>query len=134
MATTASKLARLNIDGKEYNVFQATFESSKPVDQWNRVTAYATKADAQFVIEGKEDTLTLFEKFSNSRTRFNAKLTLYNTNDEGTIAETEFNDCSITQYTSKYNASDEFPYTITVMLSPKITKAGSAELSFDQNT
>lgn len=134
MATTASKLARLSIDGKEYNVFQASFESTKPVDQWNRVTAYATKADAQFVIEGKDDTLTLFEKYSNSRDRFNAKLTLYNTHDEGKLSETEFNDCSITQYTSKYNASDEVPYTITVTISPKVTKEGSAELAFDQNT
>ena len=60
MATTASKLSRLTIDGKEYNVFQASFESLKPVDQWNRVTAFATKADARFVIEGKEDTTALF--------------------------------------------------------------------------
>jgi type VI protein secretion system component Hcp len=134
MASSASKLARLAIDGKEYNVFQASFESIKPVDQWNRVTAFATKADARFVIEGKDDTTTLFEKFSNSRKRFNAKLTLYNTHDEGKLNETEFNDCSITYYSSKYNASDEVPYTITVVLSPKVTKEGSAELSFDQNT
>jgi hypothetical protein len=134
MATTASKLARLSIDGKEYNVFQAFFESTKPVDQWNRVTAYATKADAQFVIEGKDDTLALFDKYANSRNRFNAKLTLYNTHDEAKLSETEFNDCSITQYTSKYNASDEVPYTITVTISPKVTKEGSAELTFDQNT
>ena len=134
MASSASKLARLFIDGKEYNVFQASFESIKPVDQWNRVTAFATKADARFVIEGKDDTSVLFEKFANSRKRFNAKLTLYNTHDEGKLTETEFNDCSITYYSSRYNAADEVPYTITPVLSPKVTKEGNAELSFDQNT
>ena len=134
MASSASKLSRLTIDGKEYNVFQASFESLKPVDQWNRVTAFATKADARFVIEGKEDTTALFEKYANSRKRFNAKLTLYNTHDEGKLAETEFNDCSITYYASNYNSADEVPYTITVVLNPKVTKEGSAELAFDQNT
>ena len=134
MASSASKLSRLSIDGKEYNVFQASFESLKPVDQWNRVTAFATKADARFVIEGKEDTTALFEKYANSRKRFNAKLTLYNTHDEGKLTEMEFNDCSITYYSSNYNSADEVPYTITVVLNPKVTKEGSAELAFDQNT
>ncbi|WP_162903131.1 type VI secretion system tube protein TssD [Taibaiella koreensis] len=134
MATSASKLAVLNVDGKEYNVFQAVFESIKPVDQWNRVTAYATKADARFVIEGNENTSVLFEKFANSRKRFNAKLTLFNTHEEGKLVETEFNDCSVTYYSSKYNSSDEVPYTITIVLSPKVTRQDGGELSFAQTT
>lgn len=134
MAESAGKLARLTLDGKEYNVFQASFESMKPVDQWNRATAFATKADARFVIEGKEDTTAIFEKFANSRNRFDAKLTLWNTHGEGKLTETEFKECSITYYASNYNSSNEVPYTLTVVLSPKTTKEGSAELSFDQNT
>lgn len=133
MALSAAKLARLNIDGKEYNVFQSKFESLKPVDRWNRVTAFATKADARFVIEGNDSTTVLFEKFANSRKRFNAKLTLYNTHEEGKLTEVEFNDASITYYSSRYNSSDEVPYTIIVVLNPKVIKQGSAELAFDQN-
>ncbi|MDH7464186.1 type VI secretion system tube protein TssD [Chitinophagaceae bacterium 26-R-25] len=134
MASTASKLARLTVDGKEYNVFQAGFESVKPVDSWNRVTAFATKADAKFVIEGKDDTTALFEKFSNSRKRFDAKLTLFNTHDEGKLVETEYKECSITYFSTNYNAANEFPYTVTIVLSPKTTKQGSGELTFDQNS
>ena len=134
MASAAAKLARLSIDGKEYNVFQSKFESLKPVDRWNRVTAFATKADARFVIEGNDSTTVLFEKFANSRKRFNAKLTLYNTHEEGKLTEVEFNDASITYYSSRYNSSDAVPYTITVVLNPKVIKEGSAELAFDQNT
>jgi len=134
MATPASKLAVLSVDGLAYNVFQAVFESIKPVDQWNRVTAYATKADARFVIEGNAETSTIFEKFANSRKRCNAKLTLYNTHDESKLAEMEFNDCSITYYSSRYNASDEVPYTITFVLSPKVAKMDYGELSFGQTT
>ncbi|WP_118975039.1 type VI secretion system tube protein TssD [Taibaiella koreensis] len=134
MATSASKLAVLDVNGTEFNVFQASFESLKPVDQWNRVTAYATKADARFVIEGNDKTSKLFEMYSNSRKRFNAKLTLFNTHDEGKLVETNFNDCSITYYSSKYNSSDEVPYTITVVFSPKVTTENAAELAFEQHT
>ena len=131
MATTASKLASLTLDGKDYNVFEAFFESMKPVDQWNRVTAYATKADARFVIEGTEDTATLFEKYANSRKQFNAKLTLNKTNGEGKLVEKEFNECSLTYYASKYDSVNSVPYTITIVISAKITKIGSGELAFD---
>ncbi|WP_118951993.1 type VI secretion system tube protein TssD [Taibaiella helva] len=133
-ASNASKLASVDIDGKVFNVHQASFESIKPVDQWNRVTAYATKADARFVIEGNAETSVLFEKYANSRKRFNAKLTLYNTHDEGKLVETEFKECSITYYSSKYNASDEVPYTITLVMSPKETVEKLAVLAFAQTT
>lgn len=131
MASSASTLARLTLDGKEYNVFQAMFESMKPVDQWNRVTAYATKADARFVIEGTEETAALFEKYANSRKQFNAKLTLNKTNGEGKLVEKEFNECSLTYYSSKYDSVDAIPYTITIVISAKTTKIGSGELTFD---
>lgn len=134
MATSASQLARLVIDGKEYNVFQSSFESLKPVDKWNRVTAYAIKADARFVIEGSGETTSLFEKYSNSRKRFHAKLTLYNTHDEGRLTEVDFQDCSITYYASNYNSADDVPYKITIVINPKLIKEGSGELAFDQNT
>ncbi|MCZ4242398.1 MULTISPECIES: type VI secretion system tube protein TssD [Pedobacter] len=134
MATNAGKLARLTIDGKEYNVFEANFESIKPVDQWNRVTAFATKADARFVIEGKDDTTSIFEKFANSRKRFDAKLTLYSTHGEGKLVETSYKDCSITYYSSVYNSANEVPYKLVIVLSPKSTVEGNAELTFDQNT
>lgn len=134
MATSASELATLDFQGLKLNVQSYTFESIKPVDQWNRVTAYATKADARFVIEGNDKTSKLFEVFANSRKRFNSKLTLYNTHDEGKLTETEFNDCSITYYSSRYNASDEIPYTITVVFSPKEIKQDLAVLAFAQTT
>jgi hypothetical protein len=133
MASSASKLARLTIDGKEFNVFQASFESMKPVDQWNRVTAYATKADARFVIEGTEETSVLFEKYANSRKRSNAKLTLFSTHGEGKLTEVEYKDCSITYYASKYNSFDDVPYTITIVLSPKETSEANGIMKFDQN-
>lgn len=133
MASSASKLARLTLDGKEYNVFQASFESMKPVDQWNRVTAFATKADARFVIEGTEETSKLFELFANSRKRCNAKLTLFSTHGEGKLTEVDYKDCSVTYFSSKYNSFDEVPYTITIVLSPKSTTEASAVLEFDQN-
>lgn len=134
MASTAGKLARLTISGTEYNVFQASFESLKPVDQWNRVTAYATKADARFVIEGTADTTKLMELYANSRNRFDATLTLENTHGEGQLVKTEFKECSITYYASQYNSANEVPYTVTIMLSPKTTQQGSADLTFDQHT
>ncbi|WP_118952004.1 type VI secretion system tube protein TssD [Taibaiella helva] len=135
MATpAAATLATLKLDNMTLNVFQATFESIKPVDQWNRVTAYATKADARFVVEGNAETSAIFEKFANSRKRCNATLTLNNTHDEGKLVETEYKDCSITYYASRYNASDEVPYTITFVLSPKVTTEGPVELAFAQNT
>ena len=131
MATTASKIANLNLDGTDFNVHEAFFESMKPVDQWNRVTAYATKADARFVIEGTEETSKLFEKYANSRKQFNAKLTLNKTNGEGKLVEKEFNECSLTYYASKYDSFSPVPYTITIVLSAKVTKIGSGELAFD---
>ncbi len=134
MANKPAKLARLSLDGKEYNVFSASFESTKPVDQWNRATAYATKADAKFTIEGKDDTTAIFEKYANSRKRFDAKLTLFNTHEEGKLVETDFKECTITYYHSSYNSSNEFPYQITITLSPKTTVEGNAELTFDQNS
>jgi len=134
MASTAGKLAELTLDGKKYNVFQASFESLKPVDQWNRVTAYATKADAKFVIEGTGDTTAIFEKYANSRKRFDADLVLFNTHDEGQLVKTSYKECSITYYHSSYNSADETPYKITVVISPKTTTEGSADLTFDQNT
>jgi len=135
MATpAAATLATLKLDNMTLNVFQATFESIKPVDQWNRVTAYATKADARFVVEGNAETSAIFEKYANSRKRVNATLTLNNTHDEGKLVETQYNDCSITYYASRYNASDEMPYTITFVLSPKETLEGNVNLSFKQTT
>ncbi len=131
MASSASTLARLKLDGKEYTVHQAIFESMKPVDQWNRVTAYATKADARFVIEGTEDTATLFEKYANSRKQFDATLTLNKTNGEGKLVEEEFKECSITYYASKYDSVDTIPYTITIVISAKTTKIGAGDLTFD---
>lgn len=133
-ASNQSRLAILYFEGLELNALQCTFESIKPVDQWNRVTAYATKADARFVIEGNDKTSKLFEAFSNSRKRFNAKLTLFNTHDEGKLTEMEFIDTSITYYSSRYSASDDIPYTITVVFSPKVTKQDNAELAFAQTT
>ena len=130
----ASKLARLTLDGKEYNVFEASFESAKKTDDYNRVTAYATYANAKFTIEGKEDTTSIFEKFANSRNRFDAKLTLYKTDGDGQLVETEFRDCSMKSYATSYSSSDDTPYKITIILSPKTTSEGSAELTFDQNT
>ncbi|WP_118975040.1 type VI secretion system tube protein TssD [Taibaiella koreensis] len=134
MANSASTLATLKLDGKTYTVFQASFESIKPVDQWNRVTAYATKADARFVIEGNAETSVIFEKYANSRKRVDAVLTLNNTHDEGKLVETNYKDCSITYYSSRYNSSDEVPYTITFVLSPKVTTEGNVELAFAQTT
>ncbi|HTC01403.1 MAG TPA: type VI secretion system tube protein TssD [Ferruginibacter sp.] len=134
MATTAGKLARLTIDGKEYNVLQASFESTKPKDSYNRVTAYATNADARFTIEGKDGTTAIFEKYANSRNRFDAKLTLYNTHDEGKLVETDYKDSSITYYSSSFNSANETPYTLSIVISPKSTKEGNANLEFDQNS
>lgn len=134
MASSAGRLARLTINGQEYNVIQFTFESIKPVDKWNRVTAFAIKADARFVLEGTGETTTLFESYANSRRRFNAKLTLYKPHDEGVLTEVNFDDCSITYYASNFNTFDEFPFKITIVINPKLIKEGSGELSFDQNT
>lgn len=131
MASSASNLSRLTLDGKEYNVFQATFESMKPVDQWNRVTAYATKADARFVIEGTEDTAVLFEKFANSRKQFDAKLVLNKTNGEGELVSMDFKECSLTYYASKYDSTDPIPYTITIVINSRISTLGSGSLEFD---
>ena len=134
MANQPSKLTRLTIDGKEYNVFQASFSSDKKKDAFNRATSFATNADATFTIEGKDDTTSIFEKYANSRNRFDAKLTLYNTHEDGILVETEYKDCSITHYSSNYNNSNDNPYTLTFVLSPKSIVEGSAELVFDQNT
>lgn len=127
-------LATLKMGKLTLNVFNASFESIKPVDQWNRVTAYATKADARFVVEGNAETSAIFEQYANSRKRVDAVLTLNNTHDEGKLVETHYNDCSITYYASRYNSSDEIPYTITFVLSPKVTKEGNVELAFAQTT
>lgn len=131
---TLATLEFKGMKGKKHNVFQASFESIKPVDQWNRVTAYATKADARFVLEGNAETSAIFELYANSRKRFDAVLTLNNTHEEGKLVETHYNDCSITYYASRYNASDEVPYTITIVLSPKVTKENNVELAFAQTT
>lgn len=133
MASSASQLARLKINGKEYNIFQASFESVKPVDQWNRVTAYATKADARFVIEGTEDTSELFALYANSRKAFDAELVLNKTNGEGELVKTEYKTCYVTYYASKYNAVDSIPYTVEIVISSRETICGPGSLQFDSD-
>lgn|SRR5690606_26115601 len=131
MASSASELARLEIAGVRYNVYQASFESVKPVDQWNRVTAYATKADARFVIEGTEETSKLFALFANSRKAFDATLVLNKANGEGELVREEFKTCYVTYYASKYNAVDSVPYTVEVVISARDTTIGEGVLQFD---
>ena len=130
MASSASTLARLTIVEKDYSVIEATFESMKPVDQWNRTTAFATKADASFKIEGTENTSVLFEKYANSRKQFDASLVLNKTNGEGELVKMEFKECSLTYYASKYDSVDSVPYTITIVINSRVTILGSGELAF----
>ena len=134
MAVSASKLAELEMGGEKYNVIQTSFESMKSVDNQNRATSFVKQATGRFVLEGTEKASKVFEKFSNSRKRDDATLTLFNTHEDGELAKMEFKESSITYYASNYDASSDTPYTITIVLSAKEITYGSGKLEFNQNT
>lgn len=136
MATSASKASEvsfLTIGPDKYNVLQYQFDSSKPTDKLNRVTAYATHAKASFVLEGTEKTTKLFEQYANSRKRFDAELVLNNAHGEGELVKTSFKDTSITYYAEKYTTDDDMPYTITIVLNAKQIDQGAGSMIFNQN-
>ena len=135
MATSASKagkLIRLKIGQFEFNVTNYHFETSKPLDKFNRVTAFATNAKASFVLEGTEKTTNLFEQYATSRKRFDAELVLYTPHGEGELVKTSFKDTSITYYAESYNNNDDMPYTVTVVLNAKQIDQNAGSLVFDQ--
>lgn len=136
MATSASnpsEISYLEIGSDKYNVLNYQFDSSKPTDKLNRVTAFATHAKASFVLEGTEKTTKLFEIYANSRKRFDAKLVLNNVHGEGKLMETMFKDTSITYYAEKYTTDDEMPYTITVVFNAKQIEQNAALLAFNEH-
>jgi hypothetical protein len=134
MASSASKLAELELGGEKYNVLQTSFESMKSVDTQNRATSFVKQATGRFVLEGTEKASKIFEKFSNSRKREDATLTLFNTHEDGELAKMEFKESSITYYASSYDASSDTPFTLTIVLSAKEISYGSGKLEFNQNT
>ncbi len=106
MATSAGKASEMSFlkigpIPETFNVLQYQFDSSKPTDKLNRVTAFATHAKASFVLEGTEKTTKLFEMYANSRKRFDAELVLNNAHGEGQLVKTVFKDTSITYYAEK---------------------------------
>lgn len=136
MATSAGKasdIAHLTIGSEKYSVQQYQFDSSKPTDKLNRVTAFATHAKASFVLEGTEKTTKLFEQYANSRKRFDAELVLNNPHGEGELVKTTFKDTSITYYAEKYTTDDEMPYLITIVLNAKQIDSGAGSLVFNQH-
>ena len=137
MASSAGKpsdIARLTIGSETYSVQQYQFDSSKPTDKLNRVTAFATHAKASFVVEGTEKTNKLFELYANSRKRFDAELVLNNPHGEGELSKTSFIDTSITYYAEKYTTDDEMPYLVTIVLNAKQINSGPASMVFNQHT
>jgi hypothetical protein len=119
MATSASKLATLELGGEKYKILQTTFESMKSVDDQNRATFFVKQATGRFMLEGTGKAAKVFEKFSNSRNRNDATLTLSNTHEDGDLARMTFKESSITYYVSDY--AKEINY-------------GSGKLEFNQNT
>lgn len=132
-ASNPSEISYLEIGPDRYNVLNYQFDSSKPTDKLNRVTAFATSAKASFVLEGTEKTTKLFEMYANSRKRFDAKLVLNNVHGEGKLMETLFKDTSMNYFAEKYTTDDEMPYTITIVLNAKQIDQNAASLIFNEH-
>jgi hypothetical protein len=126
-------MMKATIDGADYNVYQASFEATKPVDRNGVVAGAINQQSARFVIEATPESSKLTEKFV-SRQPFDMELEAQKLAGEGVHTKVKFKECAITYFMSNYDSSSESPYTITISVNAREITHDSASLVMNRQS
>ncbi|WP_103070930.1 type VI secretion system tube protein TssD [Aquimarina sediminis] len=113
-----SFLAKLNIDGEEFNILECDFGLKQNADETGRPSAKPKGGQIRLLIESNVK-LDFFEWAASGSATKNGGIVFYRRDNVSSLKKLEFRDTYCLEYRELFNAVDDKPLRIYLTLSAK---------------
>lgn len=123
--------AILKVDGKEYNVFKASYTISRAVDEIGRLTSSIVGGTITLEIDSSQDNM-FFENICVSQVLKGGSIIFNKRHEDAIMRELKFEKAFISSFTESFDHSGHLgTMRMTVTLIAKVIKMGEGELGND---
>ncbi len=113
-----SFLAKLNIDGEDFNILECDFGIKQNADESGRPSSKPKGGQIYLLIESNIK-LDFFEWATSGSATKNGEIVFYRRDNISSLKKVEFKDAYCLEYKERFNAVDSQPLQIVLMLSAK---------------
>ncbi|PKV50741.1 hypothetical protein ATE84_2807 [Aquimarina sp. MAR_2010_214] len=113
-----SFLAKLNIDGEEFNVLECDFGIKQNMDETGRPSAKPKGGQIHLLIESNLK-IDFFDWATSGSAIKSGEIVFYRRDNVSSLKKAEFRDAYCVEYRERFNASDSEPLRVFLVLSAK---------------